>query len=337
MSQHFGDLKNTATRNLLKETAAHLMNILGIRPEVIAHDLHPDYLSTSFAEEFGDFPKVPVQHHHAHMASCMAENRLDGDVIGVIYDGAGYGSDGSIWGGEFLLGGYQSFQRSGHFRYVPLPGGDAAARETWRMAASYLYDGCAEELFAHPHAVFNPIQERERKLLLSMLKQGINSPPTSSCGRLFDAVAALIGLRDTNSYEGQAAIELEAAAEGQESSGLYPFELTPGTGTFTVDFRLMITAIIKDSDAGKTPALMARRFHDTLAAATAETCTLISRESGVKRVVLSGGVFQNRLLTENICHLLSGKGLQVFTHRLVPPNDGGLALGQAAVAGRQAS
>jgi hydrogenase maturation protein HypF len=335
MSQHFGDLKNAATRNLLEETAAHLMNILGITPEVIGHDLHPDYLSTAFAENFADIPRVAIQHHHAHMAACMAENRLDGDVIGVIYDGAGYGLDAHIWGGEFLLGNYRTFRRSGHFRYVPLPGGDAVVRETWRMAISYLYDSFGEDLFAHPLAALTPIGGKERKLLLAMLKRGINSPLSSSCGRLFDAVAALIGLRSTSSYEGQAAIELEAAAEGSEPAGLYPFEVSPGIGTFTVDFRLMISAILRDVAAGQLPSVMARRFNDTLAAATAEACRLIGRESGVTQVVLSGGVFQNKLLTEKAYELLVKEGFQVFTHRLVPPNDGGLALGQAVIAGQQ--
>ena len=177
LSQHIGDLKNSATHRSLEETVAHLQKILEIEPVAVAHDLHPDYLSTCFAGEIGALPKVAVQHHHAHMASCMAENRLDGDVIGVIFDGAGFGLDGNIWGGEFLLGNYRTFQRRGHFRYVPLPGGDAAARETYRMAIAYLYDCYGEELFKLALPFLGALTERERKLFLVMLERGINSPP----------------------------------------------------------------------------------------------------------------------------------------------------------------
>jgi hydrogenase maturation protein HypF len=333
LSQHIGDLKNSATHRLLAETTAHLISILEIEPVAVAHDLHPDYLSTSFAGEIGHLPKIAVQHHHAHMASCMAENRLDEDVIGVIFDGAGFGFDGNIWGGEFLLGNYRAFQRSGHFRYVPLPGGDAAARETHRMAIAYLYDSYGEGLFDHSLPVLGALEEKEKKLFLAMLQRRINSPLSSSCGRLFDAVAALIGLRTAVAYEGQAAIELEALAERCEQSGAYPYALFTEPDGIVADFRLMIGAILQDIEAGETLPAMARRFHETLAAATAEVCARISRDSGVRRVVLSGGVFQNKLLTERVHDLLTSNGLQVFAHRLVPPNDGGLALGQAVIAG----
>ncbi len=334
LGQHIGDLKNSATHRLLEETVAHLQKILEIEPVAVAHDLHPDYLSTSFAGEIGHLPKIAVQHHYAHMASCMAENRLDGDVIGVIFDGAGFGLDGNIWGGEFLLGNYRTFQRRGHFRYVPLPGGDAAAIETYRMAIAYLYDSYGEGLFDLSLPVLGALEVKEKKLFLAMLQQGINTPLSSSCGRLFDAVAALFGVRNSNAYEGQAAIELEALAERGASDGEYPYAIFNDAGGFIVDFRLMIGAILQDIEAGGPLPAMARRFHDTLAAAAVDACSVIRGESKVERVVLSGGVFQNKLLTERIYDLLASNGFQVFTHRLVPPNDGGLALGQAVIAGR---
>lgn len=333
LGQHIGDLKNSATQRLLEETVAHLQKILEIEPVAVAHDLHPDYLSTAFAGEIGALPKVAVQHHHAHMASCMAENRLDGDVIGVIFDGAGFGLDGNIWGGEFLLGNYRAFQRRGHFRNVPLPGGDAAAIETYRMAIAYLYDCYGEGLFKLALPFMAALKEREKKLFLVMLERGINSPLSSSCGRLFDAVAALIGLRNSVAYEGQAAIELEALAERGASTGSYPYGIFSDAEGFVVDFRLMIGAILQDLETEEPLPDIARRFHDTLAAAAVDACVAIRRESGVERVVLSGGVFQNKMLTERVYDLLASNGFQVFTHRLVPPNDGGLALGQAVIAG----
>lgn len=336
LSQHIGDLKNCATRSSLEETVAHLLKLLEIEPAAVAHDLHPDYLSTSFATEFGDLPKMAVQHHHAHMASCMAENRLDGNVIGVIFDGAGFGLDGNIWGGEFLLGNYRTAERRGHFRYVPLPGGDAAVRETFRMAIAYLHDFCGEALFDLPLPFLGSLEEREKKLFLAMIERRINTPLSSSCGRLFDAVAALVGQRDTISYEGQAAIELEALAEQSGPAGEYPYAILSEQETMVVDFRLTIGAILRDIEEGEAVTVMARRFHDTLAAATVDGCAAIGRESGVERVALSGGVFQNKLLTERIHELLTRRGFKVFTHRLVPPNDGGLALGQAVIAGKTA-
>jgi hydrogenase maturation protein HypF len=265
----------------------------------------------------------------------MAENRLEGEVIGVIFDGAGYGPDGKIWGGEFLLGSYGSYRRLGHFREVPMPGGDAASREPYRMALAYLFDIYRDRVFDLPVPCLERIPDSERKLFLSMLAKGINSPFTSSCGRLFDAAAALLGHRSVNSYEGQGAMELEGVAERGASAWNYPYAVnsTGSDSCFSVDFRLTIDAILADQAAAESRPVMARRFHDTVAAAAADACLRIRRESGVTRVVLSGGVFQNKLLTERLHRLLTQREFQVYTHRLVPPNDGGLALGQAVVAG----
>lgn len=333
MSQHVGDLQNAATFDSFTETVRHLQTIMEIRPEIVAHDLHPDYLSTRFAEELGDVPKVAVQHHHAHMASCMAENGLDSETIGVIFDGTGLGLDGSIWGGEFLIGGYQGFQRVGHFRRATLPGGDAAVREPWRMALSWLHQALGGEVLDLDLPPVREVAVADRRLFLAMLERGINSPLTSSCGRLFDAVAALVGLRQRISYEGQAAIELEALAERGSADEPYPFGIDEEGDVRQLDFRPTIRAIGESVRGAVPPADIARRFHSTLAVATAAVCELIREASGVSRVVLSGGSFQNRLLAEGVCDELSKRGFSVFTHRLVPPNDGGLALGQAVIAG----
>jgi len=332
MSQHIGDLKNAATAASLSETALHLQRLLEIEPQVVAHDLHPDYLSTAFAEEL-DLPRVAVQHHHAHMASCMAEHGLDETVIGVILDGTGYGSDGTIWGGEFLVGDYRSFTRAGYFAHLRLPGGDAAVKEPYRMALSALYAVYGAALFEQPLEVVAAVAPAERPIFLKMLERGINSPFTSSCGRLFDAVSALIGVRGSVSYEGQAAIELEALAERGTAHEPYPFRVIEGEG-HVLDFAPTVSGICSDLQGGRDRGEIARAFHRTVAAAVLTMCGAIRRESGVDRVVLSGGVFQNRLLTEDVFTLLGESGFTVHSHRLVPPNDGGIALGQAVIAGR---
>lgn len=334
MSQHIGDLQNDAVLKSLDETVRHLEQVLRIKPEIIAHDLHPDYLSTVYAREIPDLPRVGVQHHHAHLASCMAENGLEGDVIGVIFDGTGLGTDGTIWGGEFLFGGYGSFSRKGHFRPVSLPGGDAAVREPFRMALSYLYTAYGDSLFRLELPFMEEISASDRKLFLAMLERRINSPLSSSCGRLFDGVAALIGLRSRVTYEGQAAIELEALAEQGRAKEPYPFVLREGEGVM-VDFAPMIRALVDDVANGADRAEMAGKFHGTIASAVAEVCGRIRVNTGVDRVALSGGVFQNKLLSERVHDLLAGSGFKVFVQRLVPPNDGGLALGQAIIAGRR--
>ena len=372
LSQHIGDLQNGSTLDSFTLTVAHLSELLAIKPTLVACDLHPDYLSSRFAEESG-LPLVRVQHHHAHLASCMAENGLDGDVIGVIFDGTGLGSDATIWGGEFLVGGYDGYRRAGHFRPVPLPGGDTAVRQPWRMALSYLYQALGEAAFTIDHPLARILPEKERVLFARMLRRGINSPLSSSCGRLFDAVGSLLNLRHIVSYDGQGAIELESLAEMAEEedevkspfvkgdSGGFasdfktkspPAPLCPrgylcqrGEYSFKIvlieekplqlDFSPMFTEILADIAAGIQSAVIAHSFHRTVASAATDVCLHIATSTGLDRVILSGGVFQNRLLSEMIYTALVQKGLTVFTHRLVPPNDGGIALGQAAIAGRR--
>ena len=366
LSQHIGDLQNSVTCDAFRGTIDHLTGILEISPQVVACDLHPDYLSSTHAAESG-LPVIRVQHHHAHLAACMAENGLDGNVIGIIFDGTGYGSDGTVWGGEFLVGGYDGFQRACHFRTVRLPGGDAAVREPWRMALAYLHQTLGDDIFALDHPVAGHLDVSEQQIFATMLEKGLNAPLTSSCGRLFDAVAALLNIRHTVSYDGQAAIELEALAEtAPDDTGVKSPLIKGDLGGFAfdvkiksppaplyqggsyrykivfnekkplhLDFSTMFPQILADMADAVPTAVIARRFHRTVAEAAIQTCANIADATGLDRVVLSGGVFQNRLLSEMIYTGLTRQGLQVFTHRLVPANDGGIALGQAAIAARQ--
>jgi len=273
-------------------------------------------------------PKIGVQHHHAHIASCMAENGLDGQVIGVAFDGTGYGTDGAIWGGEFLVAGYAGFERRAHLRYVPLAGGDAAVRQPWRPALAYSMDALG------PDTPFAAAPETQVRVVRRMIAGRVNTVETSSCGRLFDAVASLIGLRQEVNFEGQAAIELEAIAEDgcQER---YPYGID-GSGPWEVDFRPAIERIVRDVSMGVARARMAAKFHNALADATVEVCRRIAAESGLRRVCLSGGTFQNVRLLGAVAAGLRASGLEVVLHAHVPPNDGGIALGQVAIAAGQA-
>jgi hydrogenase maturation protein HypF len=324
LSQHIGDLENYETLVFFEETLANLKKLFRITPRAVAHDLHPAYLSTKYALEIPDLPKIGVQHHHAHVASCMAENGIAGVVIGVAFDGTGYGPDGAIWGGEFLVAGYAGFERRARLRYVPLAGGDAAIREPWRAALAYL-----EDALGRP-ARIEGVPEERAGVVRRMIAQGVNTVPTSSCGRLFDAVAAIIGLRREVTFEGQAAIELEAIADPGEQ-GRYPFAIEDGD-LWQVDFRPAIERIAQEAAAGVARGAVAARFHNTLAAAVVETCRRIRGPAGPARVCLSGGTFQNVRLTESAAAGLRKAGFEVFLHSRVPPNDGGIALGQAAIA-----
>ena len=331
LSQHIGDLKNLEVYDSFRQTIHHLQSILAIRPKLVAHDLHPDYDSTRFALEESGLPGVAVQHHHAHLASCLAEHGVEAPAIGIIFDGIGYGTDGHIWGGEFLVGDLRSCERVGHFRYQPMPGGDLATREPWRMALSYLQTAYPELPVDSP--AFNNIPSAELRLVGQAAARGINAPLTSSCGRLFDAVAALLGLRQRASYEGQAALELEMCADRHASQPL-PYELVNEDHQLIFDPTPLVRTIFEQQRTGASPAMLAGQFHASLAAMVLEVCEELRSRTALQRVVLSGGVFQNCLLTEMTLAHLEGSGFEVLTHSLVPPNDGGLAFGQAAVAGR---
>jgi len=322
LSHHIGDLENYETLRSFTEGIAHFFRLFDVAPEVVAHDLHPEYLSTKYAMDLAGVELVGVQHHHAHIAACLADNGEAGPVIGVAFDGLGYGTDETIWGGEFLRADLVGFTRLGRLECVRMPGGTAAIREPWRMAAAYLGD--------------TDLQVAKRNAdrwddVLQVARAGVNSPLTSSAGRLFDAVAALLGVRDAVNYEGQAAVELEQLADPAERSA-YRARVDPG-GAFQVRGGDLVRAAADDLAAGVDRAVIAARFHRGVAGAIVEGCVIAREVTGLPTVALSGGVFQNLLLLETAAETLEDRGFRVLTHHRVPTNDGGISLGQAAVAG----
>lgn len=337
LSHHIGDLKNFETLRSYREGIDHFEDLFSVRSEIVAHDLHPDYLSTAYALEREGIELVGVQHHHAHFAACLAEYGITEPAIGAIFDGSGYGSDGTAWGGEFLVGDLGTFERRGHLWPVRMPGGDGVIKEPWRMACSWL----AEAMDTEPQLPANLrglVDEKKWAAVARLAITGVSSPLTSSVGRLFDAVAALAGVCITATYEGQPAVELDAAAEDTGDDELIEFPIFESAHTaehpssLIVDPRGAILQIARDSQAGVSGGIISRRFHSALARATASVCASIAERSGIRIVALSGGVFQNHRLLEHTQRLLTQRGLRVLTPRLVPPNDGGIAYGQAAVA-----
>jgi hydrogenase maturation protein HypF len=318
VSHHIGDLENYETLKAYTDGIEHFQRLFAISPQVLAHDMHPEYLSTKYALD-QELPLVAVQHHHAHIASCMADNAYTEPVIGVAFDGLGYGVDGTLWGGEFLRADLTGFSRLGHLVPVPLPGGATAIREPWRMAAAY---GVGEDsAVAGRHG-------EHWETVVAMAEGGINAPLTSSMGRLFDAVAAVLGVRDRVHYEGQAAVELEQRADLGER-GRYPLRFL-GSDPFTVPGADLVAAAA--ADTAELP-VAAARFHNTVAAMIVEGCVRSRDLTGLDTVALSGGVFQNLLLLGRAVDGLTERGFGVLTHHQIPPNDGGISLGQAAVAG----
>jgi hydrogenase maturation protein HypF len=329
LSQHIGDLENYETMQFFEETLSNLKHIFNVTPRAAAYDLHPGYMSTRMAIGSAIPRKIGVQHHHAHIASCMAENHLRGKVLGVALDGTGYGTDGKIWGGEFLVADFSGFSRRAHFRNVLLPGGDAAVRQPWRMARSYLRDTFGNQIPTGLNC-FRGIEERQVRLVDTMIAQRIQTVETSSCGRLFDAIAALLSIATQVTFEGQAAVALEAAAErGIEQR--YDFEIDEGEPA-TLDFRPAIAAIIADLSRGRPTSEISACFHNTLSAAIGEVCSQIGTRDALDRVCLSGGSFQNLYLLQRVVVELRHRGFGVFLHAQVPVNDGGLSLGQAMIA-----
>jgi hydrogenase maturation protein HypF len=351
LSQHVGDLETPEALAAFERVVADLLRLWEAGPVAIAHDLHPDYLSTRWAlragagdESEGPLPPVllraarngrlrlvPVQHHHAHLASCLAENGASGPALGVTWDGTGYGTDGTVWGGEFLLGDAAGFARVASLRPFRLPGGDAAIKEPRRAALALLLELLGEAALDRddlaPVASFTAA---ERALLARMLATGTRSPVTTSAGRLFDAVAALLGLHPRSAFEGQAAMALEALADPFER-GVYPFPLAPSAAPgapVLLDWGPLLLALLEDGTRRVEPAIRSARFHNALA----DGIAAVARLAGSRRVALSGGCFQNRLLLERTRARLAADGFEVLTHRLVPPNDGGIALGQVMVA-----
>jgi hydrogenase maturation protein HypF len=336
LSQHVGDLENAETYAFFDETIAHLRHILGVDPRVVAHDLHPDYLSTRWARAQAQRRRVGVQHHHAHVASCMAENRLAGRVIGFALDGTGYGTDGRIWGGEVLLADYASFERVAHLAYVPMPGGAAAIREPWRMAVSYLAQHFGPALLDLPLDFVKRLDRRRTEVLLRMIERGVNAPLTSSCGRLFDAVSALVGIRSEVNYEAQAAIELEMAIAGPEAEAAYPLDLVPAGGGWQIHTGALFRALLGDLQRGVPTSAISSRFHRGLVETFGRIAHRIRERTALNRVCLSGGSFQNAHLFDGLKARLEASAFEVFTHAEVPAGDGGLSLGQAVVAAHTA-
>lgn len=337
ISQHIGDMETPEARNAFERVIADFLRLYEARPVAIAHDMHPEYASTRFARAMLDeassrsgapISAIPVQHHHAHLAACLAENGVEGSALGVIWDGTGYGLDGTIWGGEWLCGDVASSQRVAHMRTFRLPGGDAAVREPRRTALALLWETFGPDVFERSDLpVLSNLGASERQFFGHMLRSGLNAPITSSAGRLFDGIAALIGLRGRVSYEGQAAMELEWCVDTRER-GIYPFALAREGQSLVIDWRPMVALLIKDLRRGMSTGTIAARFHNTLV----ELITAVAEQTNAERVALSGGCFQNRLLLTRAAARLRASGREVLLHRLVPPNDGGVSLGQIAAA-----
>lgn len=331
LSQHMGELDSLEAEQNLLQSLERFSRLMGARPSVVAYDMHPAYSVSRLAGEMPARQRVAVQHHHAHLASCLADNGSSGPAIGVLLDGTGYGTDGCIWGFEIMSGDYRSFRRHYHLKYVPLPGGERAVRNPWMMAVAYLYTclgraglQAAEEMYAG--------QGEQLAICRQMVERGFNSPPTSSCGRLFDAVASLLGICQHNTYEGQAAVELSELLPpepGPEKVESYPFAVQEGT----IDPQEMIRAMLADLAAGVTAERIALKFHHTIGEMVGAAVEAVAGQTGLKTVALSGGVWQNPYLFLLTRELLRQKGLTVLYHRQVPCNDGGLSLGQVMIAG----
>jgi hydrogenase maturation protein HypF len=337
VSQHIGDMENEETLEHFEKTVELYKRLFRIEPEIVAYDLHPEYLTTKYALELkargSGLRFVPVQHHHAHIASCLVENQVQQAVIGVAFDGTGYGGDGTIWGGEFLVADLRGFRRVGHLEHVPMPGGGAAIKKPCRMALGYLHALLGPDFPLHGLPLLGQLDPGELVVVTRQIERKVNSPLTSSAGRLFDAVSALAGVCGVVDYEAQAAIELEMLAdEEQKASAAYPLSIVEEDGCRVVKLAALVAAVVDDVKQGVPASAISTKFHGTIARMIVDMCRAVSRDSGIKVVALSGGVFQNRLLFRLAVDGLREEGFEVLTHRLVPCNDGGISLGQAAIA-----
>jgi hydrogenase maturation protein HypF len=330
VSHHIGDLENEETYRSFTEGINHYQRLFGIEPEIVAHDMHPRYFSTDFALNSSIKKKIAVQHHHAHIVSCMADNNINGNVIGIALDGVGYGDDGTLWGCEFLAADETSFRRRIHLEYVKLPGGEKAVREPWRTAAAYLFDYAGEGSADLIPGLRETICPEKIDLVVQMIGKNINCPKISSAGRLFDAASALMGIRLECNFEGQAAISMEMMADSGEN-GVYPFQINESAGAYIINPTELLLSIANDMKSGVLVSTAAGKFHNTMAEIIASGAQILREETGENRVVLSGGVFQNLLLMKKTVPLLEKKRFAVFYHRRVPANDGGISLGQAVI------
>jgi hydrogenase maturation protein HypF len=332
LSQHIGDLENLESYKFFASTVAGLKRIVEVEPQILAYDLHPDYFCTRWALEQAGTECIGVQHHHAHIASCMTENHLDGRVIGFALDGTGYGMDGNVWGGEVLVCDYGGFERTAHLDYVPMPGGAAAILEPRRMAISYLFHNFGRDFWDLDIPFVRALDRPRTETLLKLIERGVNSPLTSSTGRLFDAVSALAGIREYVNYEAQAAMELEAAIDDAGEDTGYPFAIREeGTG-WIIDTRPLFLALAQDLREGVPPGILSYRFHLGFVDVLARVADLVRGRTGLERICLSGGSFQNCFLSQHLQKRLEQQGFQVFAHAEVPCGDGGISLGQAMVA-----
>ncbi|HHT9112887.1 MAG: carbamoyltransferase HypF [Planctomycetes bacterium] len=348
LSHHIGDLENTETMNSYETAIEHYKRLFSIEPAVIAYDFHPEYLSTKYAlAQNDDILKIGVQHHHAHIVSCMAENGIHHKVIGVAFDGLGYGDDGKFWGGEFLITDFSEYERAGHLEYVPMPGGEQAIKEPWRMAISYLYQIYGNDIPSiitplTPHftgETKTTLDHPKIKVLLKMLSQRIHCPLTSSMGRLFDGVASLLDLQHSVNYEGQAAIKLESIAD-EHIIEHYPFDIDVSAGArcsvpFIIQWHPIIKHILADVQCKVASPIISARFHNSIVDMVYQVCIILRDSKGINDVVLSGGVFQNKFLFKRLLNKLSSQNFNVYFHKKVPCNDGGISLGQAVIAGER--
>ncbi len=335
LSQHIGDLEQAPVRDFYEEAYRFFRRFLDARPRAACHDLHPAYFTTAFADRAGADRLFALQHHKAHIFSVLAETGFAGKAVGVAFDGTGYGEDGAIWGGEFFAIDGMEVRRAGHLAYFPLPGGDAAVREPWRTALSLLRSSIgAAEAESAARELFPGIPPDSVRLVLEALEKKINVAPTSSAGRLFDAVSAICGLCARSSYEGQAPMRLEGAAV-RAAAGTYPFTLAEDAGQLTIDWSEMVRGTVADARRRIPAGTISRRFHDTLAAAVVAAASRLAGSTGAKHVVLSGGVFQNVTLLSRVLSGLRTRKLSPLIHRHVPANDGGISLGQAYYAAAQ--
>lgn len=333
LSQHIGDLENLETIQHYERNIDHFKNIFSFTPKYVAHDLHPGYSSTEYAHTYA-VQRIPIQHHHAHIASCMVENNLKHKVIGISFDGTGYGTDGKIWGSEFLICDLLDFKRVAHLDYIKIPGGEKAIKEPWRMATAYLHKMSTLQEFYDQFdykEILSKLYGDKALALLPVISSGLNSPETSSMGRLFDAASSLIGINDTVTYEGQASIELEAAIEAGISDS-YSFKIVKKDEEFIIEPYKILYGIIQDRLSGIRPGVISSKFHNSIINLAIEMCCLLRECYSLSEVALAGGVFQNSYLLENLDKGLQKLGFKVYNHNAIPSNDGGIALGQIAIA-----